>query len=311
MITNRSKIAIIGAGFVGAAAAYALAMKKLVSEIVLIDANAPKAEGEAMDIAHGLSFMGEMYIHSGGYEQVRDCDIIIVTAGANRKPGETRMDLAQKNAVIAKDITKNVMKYYNTGVILVVANPLDVITYVIQKESGLPTGRVFGTGTALDTARFRYLLSEVVGVDVRNIHASIAGEHGETQFPLWSSVRIAGMTLDDYCKEAKIQIDKSQIEQEVKSAGSEVIKRKGATYYAIASVIAKASEVVLKDQRSVLNVSSLMEGRFDLYDVCLSMPSIVGRSGVENIIVSELSDDEREKLNASAEAIKKVIHNLL
>ncbi len=311
MITNRSKIAIIGAGFVGAAAAYALAMKKLVSEIVLIDANAPKAEGEAMDIAHGLSFMGEMYVHSGGYEQVRDCDMIIITAGANRKPDETRMELAQKNTAIARDITKNVMKYYNTGVILVVANPLDVLTYVIQKESGLPTGRVFGTGTALDTARFRYLLSEVVGVDVRNIHASIVGEHGETQFPLWSSVRIAGVALDDYCKEANLQINQKEIEQEVKSAGSEVIKRKGATYYAIASVIAKVAEVVLKDQRSVLNVSSIVEGCFGLEDVCLSMPSIVGRSGVEKIIFSELSEGEKEKLKDSSEAIKKVIHNLL
>lgn len=310
LITNRSKISIIGAGFVGAAAAYALAVKGLVSEIVLIDANAEKAEGEAMDIAHGLSFMGEMFIHAGGYEEVKDSDLIVITAGANRKPGETRLELAQKNVSISREITKNLMKHYNSGVILIVSNPVDIIDYVIQKESGLPVGKVFGTGTVLDTARFRYLLSEQLHVDVRNIHGFIAGEHGDSQFPVWSSVRIAGIALDEYCKESNIIIDKVKIEHDVKFAGAEVIKRKGATYYAIASVIKKIAEVVLKDQRAILNVSSMMHDAYGLKDVCLSVPSIIGRSGVERTIEFDFTPDEYAKLMTSADAIKAIISSL-
>lgn len=310
MITNRSKIAIIGAGFVGAAAAYALAVKNMASELVLIDVNADKALGEAMDIAHGLSFMGEMYIHAGGYEEVKDSDIIVVTAGLNRKPGETRLQLAQKNVAIAREMTREIMKYYTTGVILVVSNPVDIITQVIQEESGLPMGRVFGTGSVLDTARFRFMLSEAIGVDVRNIHAFIVGEHGDSQFPAWSAVRIAGISLDEYCRNLNIQIDKEKIEHDVKVAGAEVIKRKGATYYAIASVIAKISEVVLKDQRAILNVSSVQRGIFGLDDVALSLPSIVGRGGVLQSIEYTFTAEEKERLLKSADAIKETMASL-
>ncbi|WP_040197958.1 L-lactate dehydrogenase [Candidatus Soleaferrea massiliensis] len=311
MITNRSKIAVIGAGFVGASTAYALALKSLASEIVLIDINQDKAEGEARDIAHGMSFMGEMFIHAGGFEEVRDSDIIIVTAGANRKPGETRMQLAQKNTEIARGITREIMKYYNTGVILVVANPVDVLTYEIFKESGLPKGRVFGTGAVLDTARFRYLLSEEAGVDVRNIHGFIAGEHGETQFAVWSAVRIAGLTLEEYCKGTNINIDKKRIEQMVRSAGAEVIERKGATYFAISSAIAKIAEVIIKDQRAVLNVSSMTDGTFGLQDVSLSLPTIVGRSGVLRRLESDFSEEERSMLMKSAQAIRATIDSIV
>ncbi len=310
MITNRSKIAIVGAGFVGAAAAYALAVKNLASELVLIDINADKAQGEAMDIAHGLSFMGEMYIHSGGYEEVKDSDIIIVTAGLNRKPGETRLQLAQKNVAIAREMTREIMKHYTTGVILVVSNPVDIITQVIQKESGLPLGRVFGTGSVLDTARFRFMLSEVIGVDVRNIHGFIVGEHGDSQFPAWSAVRIAGISLDEYCNNLKIHVDKGHIEEAVKVAGAEVIKRKGATYYAIASVITKICEVVLKDQRAILNVSAVQNGAFGLTDVALSLPSIVGRGGVLQTIEFTFTPEEKERLLRSADAIRQTTASL-
>ena len=310
MITNRSKIAIVGAGFVGAAAAYALAVKNLASELVLIDVNADKAQGEAMDIAHGLSFMGEMYIHAGGYEEVKDSDIIIVTAGLNRKPGETRLQLAQKNVAIAREMTREIMKHYTTGVILVVSNPVDIITEVIQQESGLPLGRVFGTGSVLDTARFRFMLSEVIGVDVRNIHGFIVGEHGDSQFPAWSAVRIAGISLDEYCKNLNIQVDKARIEEEVKVAGAEVIKRKGATYYAIASVITKICEVVLKDQRAILNVSAVQNGAFGLTGVALSLPSIVGRGGVLQTIEFTFTPEEKERLLRSADAIRETMASL-
>lgn len=294
----------------GAAAGYALAVKNLASELVLIDVNADKAQGEAMDISHGLSFMGEMYIHAGGYEEVKDSDVIIVTAGLNRKPGETRLQLAQKNVAIAREMTREIMKHYTTGVILVVSNPVDIITEVIQQESGLPMGRVFGTGSVLDTARFRYMLSEVIGVDVRNIHGFIVGEHGDSQFPAWSAVRIAGISLDEYCRNLHIQVDKAHIEEEVKSAGAEVIKRKGATYYAIASVIAKICEVVLKDQRAILNVSSVQRGTFGLTDVALSLPSIVGRGGVLQTIEFTFTPEERERLLRSADAIRRTMASL-
>ena len=310
MITNRSKIAVIGAGFVGASTAYALALKNLASEIVLIDVNGDKAEGEARDIAHGMSFMGEMYIHAGGYEQVRDSDIIIVTAGANRKPGESRLQLAQKNVGIAREITREIMKYYNTGVILVVANPVDVLTYTICLESGLPKERVFGTGAVLDTARFRYLLSEVAGVDVRNIHGFIAGEHGDSQFAVWSAVRIAELSLEDYCKGTNITINKEEIEEAVRKAGAEVIERKGATYFAISSAIAKIVEVIIKDQRAVLNISCMANGAFGIHDVSLSLPTIVGRAGVLRRLESDFSPEERQKLLYSAECIKKTIASI-
>jgi len=302
-----SKIAIIGSGFVGAATAYSIAMKGIVSEIVLIDANGDKAVGEALDISHGLSFIGELSVRAGGYEDVKDCDIIIVTAGANRKPGETRMDLANKNVGIAKSITKSIMEYYTGGVILVVANPVDIITYVIQKESGLPAGRVFGTGTALDSARFRYILSECFNVDVRNIHGFIMGEHGETQFPVWSSVRLVGMDLDTMCKNLGVTIDKDEVEEAVRAAGAEVIRRKGATYYAIASVVTRICEAVVKNQNSIHNASVVLHGQYGLDNVSLSIPCVVGLTGVQKIIEADFTPDEVAKLNESANHIRSIL----
>ena len=214
-IRKHSKICIIGAGSVGATIAFSLATRKMVSELVIIDVNTAKAEGEAMDISHGLVSMAEMNIYCGTYEDIADSDVIVVAAGLGRKPGETRLDLATKNVSIAKDVAANIMKHYNGGVILVVANPVDVLTYVIQKETGLPTGRVFGTGAVLDSARFRYLLGEKIGVDVKNIHGFIAGEHGDSQFAVWSTTQVGGMNLDSYCKKYGVMLDKAEIEKQV------------------------------------------------------------------------------------------------
>lgn len=310
MIKRQSKISVIGAGNVGATIAYTIAMKTLVAELMIIDVNKEKAEGEAMDIREGLSIPGEMNVRAGDFSDVKDSDIIIVSAGVGRKPGETRLDLAQKNVNVIETITRNIMEHYNTGVIMVVSNPVDVNTYIVQKVSGLPKGRVFGTGTSLDSARFRYILSEKVGVDVKNVHGFIAGEHGETQFPVWSSVHVSGMEFDHYCKENGIDVDKDEIEKEVKNSGAEVIKRKGATYYAISSVVLGLCQAILKNQKTIYPTSTLLDGIFGINDVCLSLPSIVGINGAEKTIKFSFVDEELEKLKYSAEQVGEIIEKL-
>jgi L-lactate dehydrogenase len=310
---NRSKVAIIGAGFVGASAAFALSLNQLVSELVLIDVAKDKAAGEAMDINHGLSFLGQMKVYDGDYSDCADCDVIVITAGANRKPGETRIDLAKKNVAIAKEITSNIMKYYTRGVILVVANPVDILTYKIQKWSGLPEGKVLGTGTVLDSSRFRYLLSEKLDVDVRNVHGYIIGEHGDSQLPLWSATHIAGKNINEYFADPKYSIsesDKEDIMKDVKTAGAEIIKRKGATYYAIAVSINTILESLLKDQNTIRTVSSVINGNYGIEGVALSLPSIVNSNGVKSIVDLKLPDDELEALKYSAEQLKAVLNEV-
>ncbi|HEY9060755.1 MAG TPA: L-lactate dehydrogenase [Pseudobacteroides sp.] len=310
---NRSKVAIIGAGFVGASAAFALSLNQMVSELVLIDVAKEKAAGEAMDINHGLSFLGQMKVYDGDYSDVADCDVIVITAGANRKPGETRIDLAKKNVAIAKEITSNIMKYYTRGVILVVANPVDVLTYKIQKWSGLPAGRVLGTGTVLDSSRFRYLLSEKFDVDVRNVHGYIIGEHGDSQLPLWSATHIAGKNINEYFADPAYGIseaDKEAIMVDVKTAGAEIIKRKGATYYAIAVSINTILESLLKDQNTIRTVSTVINGNYGIEEVALSLPSIVNSNGVKSIVDLKLADDELAALKHSAEQLKIVLNEV-
>lgn len=307
MVKSKSKVAIIGSGFVGASTAFAMAMNGLVAEMVLIDVNKDKAEGEAMDINHGLSFLSQMEIYSGDYSDVKDADIIIVTAGANRKPGETRLDLAKKNTAIMKEITANIMKHYNQGVILVVSNPVDVMTYMVKKWSGLPDGKVVGSGTVLDSARFRYLLGEKLDLDVRNIHGYMIGEHGDSQLPVWSATNIAGMGFDEYCAAHDVSIDKDAIVQEVKKAGAEVIKRKGATYYAIALSANRIVESLLKDQNSVLTVGTVVEGKYGLDGVALSLPCIVNKNGIEKVLDIKFNDSELEALRSSAAQIKAIL----
>ncbi len=310
---NRSKVAIIGAGFVGASAAFALSLNQMVSELVLIDVAKDKAAGEAMDINHGLSFLGQMKVYDGDYSDCADCDVIVITAGANRKPGETRIDLAKKNVAIAKEITSNIMKYYTRGVILVVANPVDILTYKIQNWSGLPAGKVLGTGTVLDSSRFRYLLSEKLDVDVRNVHGYIIGEHGDSQLPLWSATHIAGKNINEYFADPKYGIneaDKEIILKDVKTAGAEIIKRKGATYYAIAVTINTILESLLKDQNTIRTVSSVINGNYGIEGVALSLPSIVDSNGVKSIVDLKLADDELEALKYSAEQLKIVLNEV-
>lgn len=313
MSNIKSKVAIIGAGFVGASTAFALSMKQMANEMVLIDALKDKAAGEAMDINHGLPFVGQMNVHDGDYSDCADCDAIIITAGSNRKPGETRIDLARKNVAIAKEITTNVMKYYTRGVILVVANPVDILTYKIQKWSGLPNGRVLGTGTVLDSARFRYLISQKFDIDVKNVHGYIIGEHGDTQLPLWSATHIAGRNITEYFNDPAYNMTdacKAAIVDDVKRAGAEIIKRKGATYYAIAITVNTILESLLKNQNTIRTVTSVIDGQFGIEDVALSLPSIVNSEGVKSIVDLKMTDEELAALQFSASQLKSILEEV-
>jgi L-lactate dehydrogenase len=266
--------------------------------------------GEALDINHGLCHIAQMDIHNGDYEECADCDVIVVTAGLNRRPGETRLDLAAKNISIAKEITDSIMKHYQNSVILVVANPADILTYFIQQWSGLPAGKVFGSGTSLDSARFRYYLAQKLKVDVANVHGYVIGEHGDAQIPLWSATQIAGQTVDEFCHSMGITFtaqDKAEIASKTKTGGADVIKLKGATYFAIAGTIENIVEAVIKDKSSIKTVASLVNGPYGITDVSLSLPSIINRQGVAKIMDYTLSPEESLELKSCADKMKAFI----
>jgi L-lactate dehydrogenase len=316
MKTLKPKVAIIGAGNVGATFAFALMIKGIAREIVIVDKNDKKAAGECMDLNHGLNFIHPAAISAQGYEGCVDSDIVVITAGANQKPGQTRIDLAQANTEIFKDIIAKVMKYAKDAIILVVTNPVDILTYVTLKISGLPVNRVMGSGTALDTSRFRYLLGEHCGVDTRNVHAYIIGEHGDTELPVWSNASIGGMKIERYClmckdfqgcdKEKKL----GELFDEVKNAAYKIIEAKGSTYYAVALALVRITEVILRDENSILPVSTLMKDYYGVKDVCLSLPCVVNRSGVDRILNIELSEKEQSQFKYSADTLKEVIKSL-
>ena len=305
-----TKVTIIGAGAVGSACAFSIATQRLAAEIAIVDVNQAKAEGEAMDISHGLITMGSMDIHAGTYEDISDSDLTIVTAGVGRKPGETRLDLAAKNIAIARDIIANLKKYWRDGAVMVVSNPVDVITYLIQKESGLPHGRVFGTGTVLDSARFRYLLTTRTDTDIRNIHGFTAGEHGESQIAVWSSVHVSGMRLDSFCAKRGIVLDKEEIVKDTVSSGAQVIKRKGVTNYAIAAIVAELTGTVIKDRGSIFSVTSVLEDYYGISNVAISVPAFVGNTGVKGYLPYDFTEEELAKLRSSASQIRAFMDSL-
>ncbi|MBQ3346924.1 MAG: L-lactate dehydrogenase [Synergistaceae bacterium] len=311
---NLRKVAVVGCGFVGSSSAFALMMSGLFSEMVLIDADRERAEGEALDISHGMPLARPMKIYAGDYDDVTDAAIIVVTAGANQKPGETRLDLVKKNVAIFKSIMPEISKRKYKGILLIVANPVDILTYTAVKYSGLPSSRVIGSGTVLDTARLKYLLSEHLGVDSRSIHAYIIGEHGDSEFAAWSSANVSGVPLYDFCKmrgHSHFEDAQKKIEADVRDSAYEIIKRKHATYYGIAMSVKRICEAIIRDEKSVLAVSSLMEDVYGVEDVALSMPAIVGKDGVETLIPVRLSVDEQRKLRESAEILKGVIRDVL
>ena len=304
------KVAIIGCGFVGSSSAFALMQSGLFSEMVLIDADINRAEGEALDISHGLPFAKPMKIYAGSYEDIADAAIVIVTAGAGQKPGETRLDLVKKNVEIFKSIIPKIAKQDFNGILLIVANPVDILTYVAAKLSKLPQGRVFGSGTVLDSARLKYLLGEHLDVDNRSVHAFIIGEHGDSEMAAWSSANVSGIPLNDFCEMRgyfKHEESMKKILEEVKNSAYEIIEKKHATYYGIAMSVRRICEAIIRDEKSILPVSSIQKGEYGIENVALSIPAIVGREGVEKVVPIKLSDTEKEELIKSASTLKNVL----
>lgn len=312
-VINNRKAAIIGCGFVGSASAFSLMQSGLFSELVLIDANREKAEGEALDIAHGIPFARQMKIYAGDYDDIMDSAVIIVTAGANQKPDETRLDLVHKNVEIFKSIIPEIAKRDYQGILLIVANPVDILTHTALKLSGMPENRVIGSGTVLDTARLKYRLGEHLSVDSRSVHAFIIGEHGDSEIAVFSSANVSGIPLNRFCEmRGHFAHEEStrRIAEEVKNSAYEIIAKKHATYYGIAMSVRRICEAIVRDEKSILPVSSMMHGEHDIRDVVLSMPSIVGKDGIETQVPISLSEEEEAKLRESADTLKKVIGQL-
>ncbi|MBQ6906969.1 MAG: L-lactate dehydrogenase [Clostridia bacterium] len=309
---NIRKTAIVGCGFVGSASAFAIMQSGLFSEMVMIDINKTKAEGEALDISHGLPFAKPMKIYAGDYGDIADAALIIITAGANQKAGETRLDLVKKNIAVFKTIIPEIAKRNKDAILLIVTNPVDILTYVSVKLSGYPENRVLGTGTVLDTARLKYLIGEHLQVDLRTIHAFIIGEHGDSEIVAWSNANVSGVSLYDFC-EMRGHFNHRQAMKEladgVKNSAYEIIEKKSATYYGIAMSVKRICEAIVRDEKSILPVSSVHHGNYGIDDVALSMPVIVGKNGIESYVPINLNDQETADLKKSAETLKGVINS--
>ena len=296
-MNNIQKAAVIGCGFVGSSIAFTLMQSGIFSELVLIDANRDKAEGEAMDLSHGLPFTHPMDIRAGDYDDVADCALVIVTAGAGQKPGETRLDLVHKNVAIFRSIIPEIARRNRDAILLIVSNPVDVLTWAAWKLSGYPANRVLGSGTVLDTARLKYLLRERLGVDSRSVHAFIIGEHGDSELAVWSGANVSGISLDHFCELRGYY-------------AYEIIRRKGATYYGVAMAVERIVRAIVRDEHSVLPVSNLLQGQYGIDGLCMSIPAVVGRNGVEDTLEIPLSPAEREALRDSAATLRGVVDSL-
>lgn len=302
------RVVIVGAGNVGATFAYALLFRGLAAEIVLIDANHARAEGEAMDLNHAEPFTHPTRIWAGDYDDCAGAAIVVISAGAGQRPGETRLDLVRKNADIFAKIIPEVARRNPDGILLIATNPVDVLTQVSQKLSGLPPNRVIGSGTILDTARFRYLLGEHFGVEARSVHAYIIGEHGDSEVPVWSLANIAGLRLADYADLNGIPHEQSALDdifRRTRDAAYHIIERKGATYFAVAAGLMRIVEAILRDQHTVLSVSSLIRDYYGIDGLCLSLPTVVGRNGIERVLRLQLSESEQKALHHSADVLRK------
>lgn len=310
-IKNGTKITILGAGNVGATCAYTFAVTGTCSDVVLIDINKAKAKGEAMDIRQGISFGHNVEVYDGTYEDAAGSDIVVITLGLARKPGQTRLDLAQANVNIIKEVMPQIAKYAPDAIYIVVSNPVDILTYVILKCTNLSPKQVIGSGTALDTSRLRAAIADHVGLSPNSIHAYVFGEHGDSSFIPWSLTNIAGIPMEEYCEDQDHpDLDEDEIIEEVRKAGSEVIKRKGATFYAIAMSVNKICDSILRDANNIITVSYMIEEKYGISDVCLSLPAVIGSNGIEREVYPKLTDDEIIKLQASAKALKNVISQI-
>jgi len=307
------RVAVVGMGNVGATFAYALLLSGLAAEIVLIDVNRAKAEGEAMDLGHTEPFSHPTRIWAGDYPDCAGAVVTVVAAGVSQRPGETRLDLVKRNAEIFRQIIPQVATHNPEGILLIATNPVDVLTYFSLKLSALPPQRVIGSGTVLDTARFRHLLGEYFKVDPRSIHAHIIGEHGDSEVPVWSLANIAGMKIPDFAKATGIHCDEETLDaifRQTRDAAYAIIERKGATFYAVAAGLMRIVEAILRHQHTIINVSSAITGAYGISDVCLSLPTVLNRQGVEKVLRLELSPSEQAGLRHSAEVLKSTLRTL-
>ena len=311
-----NKVTIIGAGWVGASIAYTLVVNSPVSEIVLIDIKEEKAIGEALDIKQATPFLSPTKVYAGSYEDAKDSEIVIITSGYGRKPGQTRLDLAQTNVDVLKDITPKIVKYAPNAIYIIVANPVDVLTYVFTKISGLPKEHVIGSGTILDTIRLRTRLSELYSINQKQVHAYVLGEHGDSSFVAWSAADITGIPLSEYdaAKTNKAvpvkPYTKEEVEEYVRKSGGKIIACKGATFYGIAASVCQIIKSLYSGADTVMSLSTLLDGEYGISDVALSTLCVIGDDGVKTTLTPKLSEEELEKLRCSAEALKKVIAEL-
>ena len=313
MSINYRKAAVIGCGFVGASIAFRFLQQGLFSHLVLVDANREKAEGEAMDLSDGLPYGAAMEITAGGYDDIADCGLVVITAGVNQKPGETRLQLIERNAAIMKSIIGEITARPFEGILLIVSNPVDVLTHVARELSGYPRERVIGSGTVLDTGRLKQLLGVELGVDSRNVHAFIVGEHGDSELAVWSGANVSGLGLDDFCRLRGLELHppvRERIYREIRDSANEIIKRKGATYYGIAMAVGRIAACIVRDEHAILPISVALEGEYGLDHLALSIPSIVGKNGREKVLEIPLDQAERAALNSSAQQLKEVISGL-
>jgi len=304
LLSKPTRIVVIGVGAVGSTTAYTLLLRERMDELVLIDANKGKAFGDALDMNHGLPFVGQSKVWAGTYEDCREADIIIITAGAAQKPGETRTELLKRNVAIFESITDEVLKYNKEGILLIASNPVDIMSYFTWRKSGWPSNRVIGSGTILDSARFRYLISEKLNIDPRSVHAHIIGEHGDSELPVWSLANIAGTSIK-LADEAK-----EEVFTNTRDAAYHIIEAKGATYYAIALALDRICTAILKNEAAILNVSTLLKDYQGISDVYLGVPCVVDRTGVRDVLALEISEGEKSLLHKSAEKLKGLIQSI-
>lgn len=310
--SHKNKIVVVGAGNVGEAIAYTLMVRKQANDIVLVDLNEDRAKGAALDIAQGTSFFKQVWVRKGGYEECADAQLIVITAGIARKPGQTRLDLAKTNVSIVRSITRSIMEHAKNPLILVVSNPADVTTAAVTEESGLPAGRVIGSGTSLDTARFRYFISEALKVNIEDVNAYILGEHGDSQVPVWSAANIGGVPIDEYAAQVGVNLDKAAISKRTKEGGAEVIQMKGATFYGIAMAVSNIVERIMKDESAILPVAHVLGEEFGSWaGVAISMPCIVSWDGVEKTLELPMTEEEKEAMEMSVKTLKEFQENVI
>lgn len=310
---NHRRVAIIGAGYVGASIAYALTITNLAREIILIDIDEKKAEGESLDIQHGIPYMGVSIVRPGSYEDCSDSDLIIITAGRNRIVGETRLEMLNDNISIIRNVVSNIEKYYSHGPILMVSNPVDILTYECDRMLSLPNGRVFGTGCILDSSRLVRKIAEYTHLKIEAIKCNVVGEHGDSQFPVWSRLAIAGQPMEEYCDNVGLVWNtekKEELFTSVRNMGAEIIAAKGKTHYGIATCVCSIADAVLNQRLTIAPVTSPLQGEYGIRDIALSVPSIIGVNGIEHRLEEKWTKHEQDLLYACAEKLKKVTETI-